>query len=122
MCKPSKRFTKNAGVTNGAYFDEAVGYEYGTSGMQSCVSCGCSGSGDMYAPEMMQPSMMAPMNESHSVIGSGVHGMQGMPMQQMQQMQPTQQMMQGAPAQGAHSMLNPAVGAINSINGVIPNN
>lgn len=27
--------------TNGAYFNEAVGFEYGTSGMQSCVSCGC---------------------------------------------------------------------------------
>jgi len=36
-CKKFGRSAEQCG-TSGAYFDEAVGYEYGTSGIESCVS------------------------------------------------------------------------------------
>ena len=88
--------------TNGAYFDEAVGYEYGTSGMQSCVSCGCNGSSATDAPmmnhSMMNHSMMAPVAQPQSVMGSANN------------------MQQGAPL-----MAEPVVGTIKDLNGVMGN-
>lgn len=50
---------------NGAYFNEAVGYEYGTAGIQSCVA-GCV------------DSTLAPvMNFAPAAIGSGVQSSNG---------------------------------------------
>ena len=89
--------------TNGAYFDEAVGYEYGTGGMQSCVSCGGMGANQMYAPEMMVPS--AP-------VRNGIDATQP-----VQPMQHAPMMQQGAPL-----MMEPVVGSIESMNGVFPGN
>jgi len=87
--------------TNGAYFQEAVGYEYGTAGIESCVSCsGGMSSYDTGSYDMGVPTMMAPA-QPMSVIDSGV-----------QDLQP---MMQHAPVQDAPLMMEPVVGAIESI-------
>ena len=57
-CKKFGQSAQQCG-TSGAYFEEAVGYEYGTSGMQSCVSCNSCGSFDSSAAPYAQP-MTAP--------------------------------------------------------------
>ena len=91
-CKKFGHSAQQCG-TSGAYFDEAVGFEYGTSGIQSCVSCNSCGSFDALAPQMAEPCC-----QSQSFIGSGVDSM--------------------VPAQmyGVPSMAEPAAGAIGALN------
>ena len=91
-CKKFGRSAEKCG-TSGAYFNEAVGYEYGTSGMQSCVSCNSCGSFDSLVPQMATPCC-----QSQGVIGSAVDSMA-----------PAQ--MQSAPV-----MVEPAHGAIGALN------
>ena len=59
-CKKFGHSAQQCG-TSGAYFEEAVGYEYGTSGMESCVSCNSCGSFD---------SSAAPYDQPQSVLGA----------------------------------------------------
>ncbi|MFK7766434.1 MAG: hypothetical protein AB8B55_04385 [Mariniblastus sp.] len=70
------KFQASAGHcgSTGAYFSEAVGYEYGTSGMQSCVS-GCAtnacGNGMNYGVSAVNFES----NNTHSIMyGNGVQG------------------------------------------------
>ncbi|MEL7499091.1 MAG: hypothetical protein AAFN77_15905 [Planctomycetota bacterium] len=58
--------SRNACGVSGAYFGEAVGYEYGTAGMQSCVA-GCSNG----QATMMNNGSMQMENVGSSVIGNG---------------------------------------------------
>ena len=67
-CKKFGQSAQECG-TSGAYFEEAVGYEYGTSGMQSCVSCNSCGSFDSSAAPYAQP-MAAPNAQPQNVLGA----------------------------------------------------
>ena len=67
-CKKFGQSAQQCG-TSGAYFEEAVGYEYGTSGIQSCVSCNSCGSFDSSAAPYAQP-MAAPYAQPQSVLGA----------------------------------------------------
>ena len=67
-CKKFGQSAQECG-TSGAYFEEAVGYEYGTSGMQSCVSCNSCGSFDSSAAPYAQP-MAAPYAQPQNVLGA----------------------------------------------------
>lgn len=76
-CKKFGHSAQQCG-TSGAYFEEAVGYEYGTGGIESCVSCNSCGSFDslaapyaqsMAAPYAQAQPLAAPYAEPQSVLG-----------------------------------------------------
>ena len=96
-CKKFGHSAQQCG-TSGAYFQEAVGYEYGTSGIQSCVSCNSCGSFNGLDPQMAAPVMAAPYAQPQSVLGNA--GGSIVP----------------APVQNGPIMAEPVVGAIDLIN------
>ena len=98
-CKKFGQSAQQCG-TSGAYFEEAVGYEYGTSGMQSCVSCNSCGSFDSSAAPYAQP-MAAPYAQPMAAPYA----------QPMAAPYAQPQSVLGAPA-----MAEPVVGAIETLN------
>ena len=64
-CKKFGRSAQQCG-TSGAYFEEAVGFEYGTGGMQSCVSCNTCGSFNQLVQEADAQSVLGGFDNAAS--------------------------------------------------------
>ena len=64
-CKKFGRSAQQCG-TSGAYFEEAVGFEYGTSGIQSCVSCNTCGSFNQLVQEADAQSVLGGFDNAAS--------------------------------------------------------